>query len=88
MVLRLAPLFATGTLAALALVLRPGMPDDGVTGRRPGAIDVRPVALRATPQIDSLDTPGGSGTVISLDDDEDGHTAVIWVTPEDTVEGI
>ncbi|HSR98312.1 MAG TPA: hypothetical protein VLM79_14740 [Kofleriaceae bacterium] len=78
---------SAGTVAALALVLRPGASDIGARGHGGGAIDVRPVALRATPEIDSLDTPGGTSTVINLDD-EDGHTAVIWVTPADTVEGI
>jgi negative regulator of sigma E activity len=78
---------SAGAVAALALVLRPGAPDGAFHGRSAGAIAVRPVAQRATPEIDSLDTPGGSSTVINLDD-EDGHTTVIWVTPEDTVEGI
>jgi anti-sigma factor RsiW len=79
---------SAGAVAALALGLRPGASDIVVRGRGGGgAIDVRPVALRATPEIDSLDTPGGTSTVINLDD-EDGHTAVIWVTPADTVEGI
>lgn len=81
---------SAGAVAALALILRPGTPDPGLrrrSGANGGVIDVRPVALRATPEIDSLDTPGGSSTVINLDD-EDGHTAVIWVTPADTVEGI
>ncbi|MGN6111182.1 MAG: hypothetical protein ACTHU0_39150 [Kofleriaceae bacterium] len=77
---------SAGAVAALALVLRPGDRDDG--GRLgPGAIDVRPVALRSPPAIESLDTPDGTGTVLNLED-EDGHTAVIWVTPADTVEGI
>jgi hypothetical protein len=79
---------SAGTVAALALVLRPSTPDTGMPGMRGRAIDVRPVALRASPEIDALDTPGGSSTVINLDDDEDGHTAVIWVTAADTVEGI
>ena len=78
---------SAGAVAALALILRPGTPDAGMPGRTGAAIDVRPVALRATPEIDSLDTPGGTSTVINLDD-EDGHMAVIWVTPADTVEGI
>ena len=78
---------SAGAVAALALVLRPGAPDIGVRTRAGGPIQVREVALRTTPEIDSLDTPGGSSTVINLDD-EDGHTTVIWVTPEDTVEGI
>ena len=79
---------SAGAVAALALILRPSMPDPGRYGAGGTVIDVRPVALRATPEIDSLDTPGGTGTVINLDDDEDGHTTVIWVTPADTVEGI
>jgi hypothetical protein len=78
---------SAGAVAALALILRPGTPGPGGQGRNAATIDVRPVALRATPQIDSLDTPGGSSTVINLDD-EDGHTTVIWVTPADTVEGL
>jgi hypothetical protein len=78
---------SAGAVAALALILRPSAPDVGTQGRGSGVIDVRPVALRATPEIDALDTPGGTSTVINLDD-EDGHTTVIWVTPADTVEGI
>ena len=66
-------------VAALALVLRPGTSE--LAGGH--AIDLRPVALRAAPEIDSLDTPGGSSTVISLNDD-DGNAAVIWVTPVDS----
>lgn len=78
---------SAGAVAALALVLRPAAPDAGLAGRAGGAIDVRPAALRASPEIDALDTPGGTGTVINLDD-EDGHTAVIWVSPADTVENL
>jgi hypothetical protein len=77
---------SAGAVAALALVLRPSAPDAGIAGHLGGVIDVRPVSQRATPEINALDTPGGSSTVINLDD-EDGHTAVIWVTPTDTVEG-
>jgi anti-sigma factor RsiW len=77
---------SAGAVAALALILRPSATDSGMPGTR-GVIDVRPVALRQAPEIDLLDTPGGSSTVISLDD-EDGHTTVIWVTSADTVEGI
>ncbi|MBC7974960.1 MAG: hypothetical protein H7138_08235 [Myxococcales bacterium] len=78
---------SAGAVAALALILRPGGPDLGRPGSGYGAVDVRPVAMRTAPEIDSLDTPGGSSTVINIDD-EDGHTTVIWVTPADTVEGI
>lgn len=72
---------SAGAVAALALVLRPGTTE--LTGAGAHAIEVRPVAQRAAPEIDSLDTPGGSSTVISLNDD-DGNAAVIWVTPEDS----
>lgn len=79
---------SAGAVAALALILRPGAPlDPGMPAHRGGAIDVRPAALRTAPEIEALDTPGGEGTVINLVD-EDGHTAVIWVTPDDTLEGI
>jgi anti-sigma factor RsiW len=71
---------SAGAVAALALVLRPGNSELGAGAR---AIEVRPVAQRAAPEIDSLDTPGGSSTVISLNDD-DGNAAVIWVTPQDS----
>lgn len=73
---------SAGAVAALALVLRPGNSDPGAH-----AIEVRPVALRAAPEIDSLDTPGGSSTIISLNDD-DGNAAVIWVTPDDDTEAL
>jgi len=73
---------SAGAVAALAIVLRPGNTTDlGASGTH--AIEVRPVAQRAAPEIDSLDTPGGSSTVISLNDD-DGNAAVIWVTPDDS----
>ncbi len=79
---------SAGAVAALALILRPGGGDDpGTQAQRTGAIDVRPAAMRTAPEIESLDTPDGEGTVLNLED-EDGHTTVIWVTPEDTVEGI
>jgi hypothetical protein len=71
---------SAGAVAALALVLRPGATDLAAH-----AIDVRPVAQRAAPEIDLLETPGGSSTVISLADD-DSNAAVIWVTPDDTDE--
>lgn len=80
---------SAGAVAALALILRTGggAHDDGVQAQRPFAIDVRPAAMRTAPEIESLETPNGEGTVLNLED-EDGHTTVIWVTPEDTVEGI
>lgn len=80
---------SAGAVAALALVLRTGSGahDEPVQAQRPFAIDVQPAAMRTAPEIESLETPSGEGTVLNLED-EDGHTTVIWVTPEDTVEGI
>ena len=75
---------SAGAVAMLALVLRPG--DSGTRTNGHDPIDVRPVVHRPA-EIQDLDTPGGTGTVFNLDD-EDGSTTVIWVTPEDTVEGI
>jgi hypothetical protein len=76
---------SAGAVAALALILRgDGADSSGPTS--PG-IDVQPAALRAPPVIEDLETPGGNSTVLNIEDD-DGHTTVIVVTPEDTVEGI
>ena len=74
-----------GAVATLALILRGPSGDNlaGTKGSHP--IDTTPVSAPA--EIESLDTPGGTGTVFNLEDD-DGDTTVIWVTPEDTVEGI
>jgi len=77
---------SAGAVAALALVLRPD-PGAGGESMEHGVIDVRPVSMRSPPAIEALDTPDGTGTVLNYED-EDGHTAVIWVTPADTVEGI
>jgi hypothetical protein len=76
---------SAGAVAALALVLR-GPGDDATSGGGHGPINAMPAAFRPT-EIESLDTPGGTGTVFNLKDEE-GSTTVIWVTSEDTVEGI
>ena len=68
---------SAGAVAALALVLR-GPGDTGVAGKGP---------VETMPVIEELDTPGGTGQVYNLQD-EDGSATVIWVEPEDTVEGI
>jgi hypothetical protein len=77
---------SAGAVAALALVLRGPSSDPGSSSPGHGPINVAPVVFRPS-EIESLDTPGGTGTVFNLQD-EDGSTTVIWVTPEDTVEGI
>ncbi|HET9991037.1 MAG TPA: hypothetical protein VFQ65_21040 [Kofleriaceae bacterium] len=76
---------SAGAVATLALVLR-GSGDSATHRNGSGPIDVQRVSHRPA-EIEALDTPGGTGTVFNLDD-EDGSTTVIWVTPEDTVEGI
>jgi anti-sigma factor RsiW len=76
---------SAGAVAALALLLR--TTDDTRAPVRSNAIDVQPASMRVAPEIESLDTPDGEGTVLNLED-EDGHTTVIWVSPADTVEGI
>ncbi|HSD89382.1 MAG TPA: hypothetical protein VLB44_17755 [Kofleriaceae bacterium] len=73
-----------GAVATLALILR-GPSGDNLGNKGSHPIDTTTVSAPA--EIESLDTPGGTGTVFNLEDD-DGDTTVIWVTPEDTVEGI
>ncbi len=76
---------SAGAVAALALILRGPGTDGQLAGKPKGPVETMPVVMPA--EIESLDTPGGTGTVFNLED-EDGSTTVIWVTPEDTVEGI
>jgi anti-sigma factor RsiW len=84
---------SAGAVAALALLLRnPAATDGGgVAGgsaHGPNGGGTQPTLVNYQPtEIESLDTPDGTGTVFNLED-EDGSTTVIWVTPEDTVEGI
>ena len=73
---------SAGAVAALALVVRTGSTSSA--GHDP--IVVQPAAYHPA-EIEALETPGGTGTVFNLQD-EDGNATVIWVTPEDTVEGI
>ncbi len=77
---------SAGVVATIALVVRQGGTDPA-TMNGSGPIDVRPVSLRSPVEVESLDTPNGQGTVLNLED-EDGHTTVIWVSPEDSVDGI
>ena len=78
---------SAGAVAALAIVLRgPGQRPGSGTASSGAPIAVTPAAYRPA-EIESLDTPGGTSTVFNLQDD-DGGTTVIWVTPDDSVEGI
>jgi anti-sigma factor RsiW len=77
---------SAGAVAAVALVLR-GRGDDRVDGGGADPIPVVNVVDRRPPEVESLDTPEGSGTVFTIED-EDGNAAVIWVEPSDEVEGL
>ncbi len=72
---------SAGAVAALALVFRPAG-DPIVTNGN--AIDVHPAVYRPT-EIESIETPAGNSAILT---DETGTTTLIWVTPEDIVEGI
>jgi hypothetical protein len=85
---------SAGAVAALALLLRnPAATNGAMNGEEgsgvvqgQGPTTQQMVTYQPT-EIESMDTPDGTGTVFNLED-EDGSTTVIWVTPEDTVEGI
>lgn len=77
---------SAGAVAALALVLGPAEPEPSTGGTKSGTGGVTPTFVSAPPEIESLDIPDGTGTVLTMED-EDGGTAIIWVTPDD-VEGI
>jgi hypothetical protein len=79
---------SAGAVAAVALVLGPRTTIIERTATGPAIVPA--VYAGAPPSVESLDVTGGSGTVFTIED-EDGATAVIWVTPpspDDTVEGL
>jgi hypothetical protein len=75
---------SAGAVAAVVLVFHNGEPGSLPTAAGPAPVEPMPVVHRPA-QIESLDAPGGSPTVLRLQDD-DGDATVIWVTPDD-VEG-
>lgn len=80
---------SAGAVAALTLLLRPAQlssPLEGSGSRTAGNGTAPATFVSAPPEIESLDVPNGSGTVLTIDDD-DGATAIVWVTPDDA-EGI
>jgi len=86
---------SAGAVAALAIVLReePRVEIRTVeVPAKPVATDGggEPIVLVATPpEVESLDVSGGTGTVFTIEDEDGGtETAVIWVTPDDVLEGI
>jgi hypothetical protein len=87
---------SAGAVAALAIVLREEPRVEVRTVQVPvergtttdGGAD--PMVLVATPpEVESLEVNGGTGTVFTIEDEDGGtETAVIWVTPDDVLEGI
>ena len=75
---------SAGAVAALVLVFHGGEPGSLPTAAGPAPVEPMPVVHRPA-QIESLEAPGGTPTVLRLQDD-DGDATVIWVTPDD-VEG-
>lgn len=76
---------SAGAVAALVLVLRPAE-QDPMLGGKGGTRPLAPTFVSAPPEVESIDVPNGTGTVLTIED-EDGATAIVWVTPDD-VEGI
>lgn len=90
---------SAGAVAALAIVLREAprveirtveVPVKAGTTVTDGGGQNDPLVLVATPpEVESLEVNGGTGTVFTITDDDGGtETAVIWVTPDDVLEGI
>lgn len=76
---------SAGAVAALALLLRPATPDEIYPGGKAGTGPLAPTFVSSPPEIESLDVPNGTGTVLTMEDD-DGGTAIVWVTPDDVEE--
>jgi hypothetical protein len=87
---------SAGAVAALALIFRPtpevvkvretiAVPTPMPT--QPDVQDVVPVVHQPA-QVESMEVAGGTGTVFTIEDEDGEETTVIWVTPDDTVEGI
>ncbi len=92
---------SAGAVAAVALILRPSAPASQApmvaegsdvipsVGPGPAPTVVDPMILTGAPaEVESLDVPGGTGTVFTIEGEDGEETTVIWVTPDDTVEGI
>jgi hypothetical protein len=78
---------SAGAVAAIAIMTRPSLPGGSISGGVGDPINAQPVQFRPA-EVESLDTPGGTGTVFHLTDEDGRSTTVIWVAPEDSVEGL
>jgi anti-sigma factor RsiW len=90
---------SAGAVAAIALVLRPEPRMGGrdattqANVKQPGPAPVKQtdmvqVSAPSPVQIDSVEAPDGTSTVFTYETDDGEETTVIWVTPDDTVEGL
>jgi hypothetical protein len=90
---------SAGAVAAVAFMLRAEPGVMVINTREPGppvAIGPGPdgggdpmILVATPPEVESLEVSGGTGTVFTIEDDEGGtDTAVIWITPDDVLEGI
>lgn len=91
---------SAGAVAAVALILRPSpaaapapIVAEGSTtiptAVTPNPPVADPMVLTGAPaEVESLEVPGGTGTVFTIEGEDGEETTVIWVTPDDTVEGI
>lgn len=91
---------SAGAVAAIAFMLRaepevqivtvPGPTRTVAVGPGTGPATADPMVLVASPpEVESLEVEGGTGTVFTIaDEDGGGDTAVIWITPDDVLEGI
>ena len=74
---------SAGAVAAIALLMRPGGTSTTMVFDPPSDVAI-PVS-HPSAQIESLETPGGTGTVLRIQgSDDDGDATVIWVTPDDS----
>lgn len=91
---------SAGAVAAIALMLRPApevirepvavTPPPEVRAPIPGGDeDADAVPVVHTPaEVESIDVADGTSTVFLIEDEDGEQTTVIWVTPDDTLEGI
>jgi hypothetical protein len=64
-------------------------PPPEVTAPPPVAITEPEVVPVHTPvEVQSLEVNSGSSAILTYDDEDGEKTTVIWITPDDTVEGI
>lgn len=89
---------AAGAAAAVTLLVRPAPEPETKIVTREIIKEVPPALTPPGPgptqqfaampaEVESLEVNGGSGAVFTIEDEE-GDTTVIWVTPDDVLEGL